>query len=83
MIVNSGSKKKLIDFLNGTNIKFEIDFDLKRKSWLKAGGIFELYIEPSEYSQIIELVNFFNQNNLDFYVVGNLSNIIFRDGKIK
>ena len=47
-----------------------------KKSWLKAGGIFEYFIEPSTYEQIIDLVKFFKENDLDYYVVGNLSNII-------
>ena len=29
------------------------------------------------------MVKFFKENNLDYYVVGNLSNIIFRDGNIE
>ena len=83
MILNNSSKKKLFNFLSKKKIKFEKNFDLKKKSWLKAGGIFEYFIEPSTYEQIIDLVKFFKENDLDYYVVGNLSNIIFRDGNIE
>ena len=83
MILDNSSKNKLLNFLIKKEIKFEKNFDLKKKSWLKAGGIFEHFIEPSTYDQIIDLVKFFRENNLDYYVVGNLSNIIFRDGNIE
>ncbi len=83
MILDNSSKNKLLNFLIKKEIKFEKNFDLKKKSWLKAGGIFEYFIEPSTYEQIIDLVTFFRENNLDYYVVGNLSNIIFRDGNIE
>lgn len=82
MILNNSLKDKLLNFLLEKEIKIERNFDLKKRSWLKAGGVLENYIEPSNYEQIIQLVKFFKENNLDYFVVGNLSNIIFRDGKI-
>ena len=42
-------KKKntyLIEWLNNQNINYIIDFDLKKKSWIKCGGIAKTYIEP-------------------------------------
>jgi UDP-N-acetylmuramate dehydrogenase len=82
MILDDSLKNKLLNFLDEKEIKIEKNFDLRKKSWLKAGGVVKNYIEPSNYEQIIQLVKFFKENNLDYFVVGNLSNIIFRDGKI-
>jgi UDP-N-acetylmuramate dehydrogenase len=70
-------------FLNDSNIFFEKNFDLKKKSWLKAGGKFELYIQPENLEDIIKIISFFKENKIKFYIVGNISNIIFRDGIIK
>ena len=83
MILDNSQKNKLSSFLIKKKIKFEKNFDLKKRSWLRAGGVFTNYIEPYTREQIIDLVKFFSENNLDYYIVGNLSNIIFRDGNIE
>ena len=70
-------------FLNENNILFEENFDLKKKSWLKAGGKFELYIQPENLIDIKKIISFFKEKKIKFYVVGSISNIIFRDGIIK
>ena len=75
--------KICIKFLNDNNIFFEENFDLKKKSWLKAGGKFELYIQPENIIDIKKIIYFFKENKIKFYVVGSISNIIFRDGIIK
>ena len=83
MSFNDNSKELLISFLKNKQIDFENNFDLKKRSWLKAGGVFETYIKPNSHANIMDLVKFFKKNNYNYYVVGNLSNIIFRDGVIK
>ena len=83
MYFENKDNKSLISFLENTNITFEKNIELKKKSWLKAGGMFEIYIQPSTYNDIIKLVSFLKEKNYNYYVVGNLSNIIFRDGLIK
>ena len=40
-------KKKIFEFLKKNKILFIENFELKKKSWLKAGGDFEFYIQPS------------------------------------
>ena len=52
------SKNIIIKFLNKNNIFFIENFDLKKKSWLKAGGIFELYIQPKDLFEIRSLLEF-------------------------
>ena len=83
MTLNINSKNELLEFLNKKKIKFEKNFDLKIRSWIKAGGIFEFYLQPKNLDEIREILSFFKRKNLKFYTVGNLSNIIFRDGIIK
>tara|TARA_Y100001970_G_C14252759_1_gene873045 strand:+ start:3195 stop:4247 length:1053 start_codon:yes stop_codon:yes gene_type:complete len=69
-------------FLRENSIKFDTDFNLSKKSWLKAGGQFKLYIQPNNLQSLKICINYFKEINIKFYVVGNLSNIIFRDGEI-
>ena len=76
-------KKKIFEFLKKNKILFIENFELKKKSWLKAGGDFEFYIQPSTQTEIKLILNFFLKNGINYFVVGNLSNIIFRDGLIK
>jgi UDP-N-acetylmuramate dehydrogenase len=81
--VIESSTNILYNFLNKKKINYIKNFELKKKSWLKVGGTFETYIQPKNIDEIKELFIFFKQNSFKYYTVGNLSNIIFRDGKIK
>jgi UDP-N-acetylmuramate dehydrogenase len=80
---NKQKNKNILLFLKKKNISYKKDFSLKKKSWLKAGGVFELYIQPKTLEEIKQLIEFFYKNRVKFYTVGNLSNIIFRDGVIR
>lgn len=58
------------------------NYEIKRYSWLKAGGTAKLYITPENSKKCIELINYLNTKKINFYVFGNQSNIIVRDGII-
>ena len=79
----NSKRKEILVFLKDQGINFIEDFDLKKKSWLKAGGTFEVFIQPNNLIQIKQILEFLKKNETKFQVVGNLSNIIFRDGKIR
>ena len=83
MLEDTNTENIFFEFLKKKQISFIENFELKKNSWLKAGGTFRLYIQPKSLSEIKDLLNFFIKNKLKFYVVGNLSNVIFRDGIIK
>ena len=80
---NDNNKLLLLRFLDENKISFQTNVELKKKSWLKAGGIFETYIQPNTYSQILSVLNYLKKISINFYIVGNLSNVIFRDGIIR
>ena len=63
-------------------IKFLKNFNIKSKSWLKAGGVIENFITPDSEIDCVKLIQFFYENKFEFYVLGNISNIIIRDGAI-
>ena len=69
-------------WLSENKIKFLKDFNIKYKSWLKAGGIIKNFITPNNEEDCIKLIKFFHENKFAFYVLGNISNIIIRDGII-
>jgi UDP-N-acetylmuramate dehydrogenase len=73
---------QLKDWLTKSGINFSEDFDLSLKSWIKAGGIIKNFITPNNLDQIIKLLKYLNESNLDFYILGNLSNTLIRDGLI-
>ena len=62
-------------------INYINDFNISIRSWLKAGGIIRTYITP-KMSKTIKVVNFLNSEKYDYKILGNLSNIIIRDGVI-
>ena len=74
--------QKLINWLKDNSIHYEENLEIKYRSWIKAGGIIKFYINPDSKEQCQKLILYFSQNNSEFYVLGNMSNIIIRDGSI-
>ena len=72
----------LLKWLDLNNVSYEINYDLKKKSWLKCGGIANLFIEPDTLEKTENLAKYLYKKNINFYPVGNLSNTLIRDGKI-
>ncbi len=83
MDLETERREEICTFLDKARINYVRDFDLKKKSWLKAGGVFEVYIQPKNINEVKFLLEFFKKKKIKFQVVGNISNIIFRDGKIR
>ena len=72
----------LVKWLDLNNVSYEINYDLKKKSWLKCGGIANLFITPDSFKKTENLAKYLNEKKIDFYPVGNLSNTLIRDGQI-
>ncbi len=62
---------------NFKGLKVYIDF-LKHHTSIKIGGS-ALIAEPKYQTQIVKLVDFCNKNNINFFVLGNGSNILAGD----
>jgi UDP-N-acetylmuramate dehydrogenase len=76
-------KYKFIEsWLFANKIKHSKDFKVSSKSWLKVGGVIKNFITPVNIEDCVKVIKFFNSNNTRFYVLGNISNIIVRDGEI-
>lgn len=72
----------VLKWLNENKIEYIENFDISKRSWLKAGGIIKIYITPKKSNEIEKLVNFFKRIRSKFYILGNISNTIVRDGVI-
>jgi UDP-N-acetylmuramate dehydrogenase len=74
---------EIILWLKKNFIPFTENYDLKKKSWIKCGGLVKLLIEPENFEDIQKILVYLKNNKIEFYPIGNLSNILFRDGEIK
>ena len=77
------SADNLQDWLIKNDINFIKNFNLSLKSWIKAGGIINTFIQPNNIDECEKLIRSFSSQNMEFYVLGNQSNTIIRDGLIK
>lgn len=69
----------LDSFLISKEISFEKNIDLKKKTWIKTGGIVSRWIQPKTLDELIETVRFLQKNNLSFEIVGFTSNLYYLD----
>lgn len=69
----------LDSFLISNGISYEKNTDLKKKTWIKTGGIVSRWIQPKMLDELIETVRFLQKNNLDYEIVGFTSNIYYLD----
>ena len=69
-------------WLESNKINFIKDFDLTRRSWIKAGGKIKTYIKPNNLDEIKKINNFTKEKKIKTYVIGNISNTLIRDGQI-
>ena len=77
------TEKDISKWLKQSKVDFIENFDVSKRSWLKAGGIIKLFITPSNIEQIKKIIHYFKTNQINFYVLGNISNTIIRNGIIK
>ncbi len=73
---------ELQDYLKNNNIAFIKDFDLSKRSWIKCGGVIKTFIKPRSVKEINYVLLYLNQKNINYYIIGNISNTIIRDGEI-
>jgi len=72
----------LSEWLDTNKIPYKKNYEIKHYSWIKAGGVIKNYITPETIDQCVNIIKFFKSNNKEFYIFGNQSNLIVRDGVI-
>lgn len=75
---------KLRDILEDKNFgKILYNEEMKNHTTFKIGGPVDAMIIPSREEEIIDAVKFLRDNNIDFMIMGNGSNILVKDGGIR
>ena len=69
-------------WLEESNIFFKTDVNLSKFSQIKAGGYVQTMIYPASKDELKAAITKLAAIHLDYQTIGNLSNTIFRDGKI-
>jgi len=74
--------KELQKWLVENKIQYAENIQIKFNSWIKAGGVIKTYITPKNITECSNLLKYFKNKKIYFYVLGNQSNTIIRDGNI-
>ncbi len=69
----------MLSFLKQNHIKYLEDQFLSNYTSFKIGGKCPLMIFPESFEQMAGVVSFFKKNNMDFFVMGNGSNLLVSD----
>ena len=68
---------ELLQYLDRLQIRYEQHVPLPNKTWIKTGGICACWITPDSVQQMKEVCSYLYQNNIQFDLVGQTSNIFF------
>ncbi|WP_420862019.1 UDP-N-acetylmuramate dehydrogenase [Tissierella carlieri] len=70
-------------FENKSFGKILLDEPMRNHTTFKIGGPADVMIIPSNEEELIEAIKFSRENNIDFLIMGNGSNLLVRDGGIR
>lgn len=65
--------------LKDNEIVFERNVSLKKKTWLKTGGVVSYWIEPDTIEKTVILAKYLDEAHLRYEVIGHTSNIFYVD----
>ena len=71
----------LKEFLVKNEIRFETDISLSEQTTFRIGGVAEIIIYPDTEEKALSLIRFLKNNHMDYFVMGNGSNLLFSDRK--
>jgi UDP-N-acetylmuramate dehydrogenase len=63
--------------------ELEIDAFMKDHIYFKVGGKVDILLKPTKIEQIEDTIKLCKSNNIPYYVIGNGSNLLVRDGGIR
>ncbi|MFI3210253.1 MAG: UDP-N-acetylmuramate dehydrogenase [Peptostreptococcaceae bacterium] len=69
---------ELKNIVNIDNIKF--DEEMKKHTSFKVGGKVDVLITPSDEEELISLIKYLKEKNINYLIVGNGSNLLVKDG---
>lgn len=62
-------------YLDANRIQYDINVDLKKKTWIHRGGLADIFITPSSSNELEIVARFLYTYNIKFLLVGHTSNI--------
>lgn len=74
-------EKKIQEIVGNENI--EINALMKNHTSFRVGGPVDILVTPETYKQVQDVILVCNKNSIPFYILGNGSNIIVKDGGIR
>lgn len=79
------NKNEIFELINNefNNMRLEKDVLMKEHTYFKIGGPADVMAFPENIDQIAKLIKFCNKNNIDFFVLGNGTNLLVRDKGIR
>lgn len=77
-------KSQIIQIFKDENVgEIRIDEPMKNHTSFKIGGPVDIMIIPNNEEQIIEAVKLCRKHNIKFFIMGNGTNLLIRDGGIR
>lgn len=61
----------------------QIDASMSEHIYFKVGGPVDILLTPSKVEQIVETLKICRENNIPYYIIGNGSNLLVKDGGIR
>ncbi|MGL5152241.1 MAG: UDP-N-acetylmuramate dehydrogenase [Clostridium sp.] len=65
------------------NNQIELNAPMKNLTYFKVGGPADIVLNPSSKDQLINTIKICNENNIPYFIIGNGSNLLVRDGGLK
>ncbi len=65
------------------NYEIYIDESMKKHTSFKTGGNADILVKPKSVEEIINLINYFKQNDIEYIVIGNGTNLLVKDSGIR
>lgn len=60
-----------------------VDEPMKKHTSFKVGGTADILVTPIDFEQVVNIIKSCNSENIPFYIIGNGSNVLVRDGGIR
>ncbi len=60
-----------------------LDEPLSKYTWMKVGGSADYYLEPADQNDLVDIVNYLQQNNFPYLILGRGSNVVVSDDGIR
>lgn len=72
---------ELVKWLGEENVK--IDEPMKKHTSFRVGGPVDVLVTPETFEQVREVIDLAKKNNIPYFVIGNGSNLLVKDGGVR